>query len=120
MQGSEAGLMTKRADAQGVFPVLFKPEDIVQAICPSGGVTGYTLREAIRRGQLEAYTIGGAYYVTEEDVRSWLKRCRGKRKGRDCGFAEDQVVERSGSSETDRNTLARAALKRIARELKDV
>ncbi|MEM6668597.1 MAG: helix-turn-helix domain-containing protein [Pseudomonadota bacterium] len=96
------------------------PEDAANKLFPGEKgprrLTGYTLRQAIRKRELEVYRIGGAYYVTLADVHNWIRRsCRVEAKARTSGSTAGQVVDLSGSSSTAAAKNRPAALKAIVR-----
>ncbi len=111
--------MTERNSKTNALPKLRRPEDLAAEMFPAGGVTGYTLRQAIRDGSLNAYLIGGAYYLSDDDVNIWLGTCRGRNRHRGFGSAKPPVAPLSGASSTAANVSARAALKTITKGLRN-
>lgn len=80
---------------------------------PHGGVTVYTLRSAIRRGELQCEVIGRGYCVTPADIRKWRELCR---KAAAHKVTNATTGAHTGSTADDRRAVARMALESLLSE----
>jgi hypothetical protein len=72
------------------------------------GFTVPTLRAEADKGRLSVYKIGRRLYTTRTDIFEMVEKCRVQAKGRDYTSIRDGA---SGSSEMERISSARAALR---------
>jgi hypothetical protein len=76
---------------------------------PDGPITVATLRNAIRKGTLQATMPEGKLLVTETWLMEWLDRCRVPRSNPISNVRERRQEASSGSSEAERIASAQAA-----------
>src|SRR5258705_12870674 len=74
-----------------------------------GPITVATLRNAIKKGLLQATMPEGKLLVTEPWLVEWLDQCRVQRSSPICSARGRRPARSSGSSETERIASAQAA-----------
>jgi excisionase family DNA binding protein len=88
------------------------PLSVAVRLCfPHGGATKSTLLAAIRDGKLAYEQVGNRYLVTETDIEAWRETCRRERRDRASGYVSGVDAHQSGSSLTERMSIAQAALR---------
>jgi hypothetical protein len=85
---------------------------------PDGSMTISGLRKERDRGRLAVFMIAGKEYTTLAAIDEMIERCRVPRKAPASTSKKERTVLPSGSSETDRNASALAALMSIGRKPK--
>lgn len=81
----------------------------VELFFPYGGIKVATLMAEIRRGNLTYTRLGRAYFVTEQDIEEWVRKCRKLPRDRASISTGEQGESRPTSSETERTERARAS-----------
>src|SRR5204862_8106324 len=76
---------------------------------PLGSLTISSLRNAIKKGLLQATMPEGKLLVTEAWIVEWLDRCRVQGSSPISNARDRRQVCSAGSSETERNASAQAA-----------